>query len=116
MYGGMPRTEQQQRADAQFIQEGEGLADPATRRLWTQQKGMKVHSFTESKPPARVIDVMVKPLANFNTAYAQRVIATIHGVEVPLIPVSLLAQMKREAGRPEDLLDLKALRDLGRIL
>jgi len=93
----------------------QGLADPRTRRLWTQKKGMKVYSFTERKPPARTLDVMVKPLKNFQEAYEQRVMTTIQGVPVPLIPVDLLAQMKREAGRAEDLLDLKALRDLGKI-
>ena len=93
----------------------QGLADARTRTLWTKQKGMKVYSFMESKPPARVIDVMVKPLANFDRAYAQRVTATVHHVPVPLIPVHLLAWMKREAGRPEDLRDLQALRQLGRI-
>ena len=36
-------------------------------------------------------------------------------IPAPMIPVDLLAQMKREAGRPEDLLGLKALRELGRI-
>ena len=93
----------------------QGLADPKTRRLWTHQKGMKVYSFMERQPPARTIDVMVKPLANFREAYARRATTTIHDIPVPLIPLDLLSQMKRETGRPEDLLDLKALRDLGRI-
>lgn len=92
-----------------------GLADPTTRKLWTQQKAMKVYSFLERRPPARVVDVMVQPLRNFDNAYGRRVTVKIHGVSVPLVPVDLLAQMKSEAGRPEDLLDLKALRALGRI-
>ena len=91
------------------------LADPKTRRLWTEQKAMKVYSFMERKPPARVVDVMVKPLRSFNEAHRRRVTVKIHDVVVPLVPVDLLAEMKRNAGRPEDLLDLKALRDLGRI-
>ena len=93
----------------------QGLADPKVRKQWTEQKGMKVYSFMEQHPPGRIIDVMVKPLRNFRAVYARRVTVTIQGIKVPLIPVDLLAQMKREAGRPEDLLDLKALRELGRI-
>lgn len=93
----------------------QGLADPKTRAMWTRTKGMKVYSFIEREPPARTIDVMVKPLKKFKEAYERRVMTTIQGVPVPLVPVDLLAQMKREAGRAEDLLDLKALRDLGRI-
>ncbi len=93
----------------------QGLADPATRKSWTVHKGMKVYSFMEQDPPGRVIDVMVKPLRDFDDAYARRVTVMIHGVAVPLIPIDLLERLKREAGRPEDLLDLKALRELGRI-
>lgn len=76
---------------------------------------MKVYSFMEQQPPGRVIDIMVKPLPSFGEAYARRVTVTIHGIDVPLVPLDLLERMKREAGRPEDLLDLKALKDLGRI-
>ena len=52
---------------------------------------------------------MVKPLRDCEDVYGRRVTVTIRGITVPLVPVDILAQMKREAGRPEDLLDLKAL-------
>jgi len=93
-----------------------GLADPATRRLWTKQKGMKVYSFIEPYgAPPRNVDVMVEPLRNFDAVYRTRNMVTLRGVPVPLVPLSELAKMKRKAGRPQDLQDVQDLRLAGRI-
>ncbi|MBI3083345.1 MAG: hypothetical protein HYY90_03170 [Candidatus Omnitrophica bacterium] len=93
-----------------------GLADPKTRRLWTQRKGMKVYSFIEPYGiPPRNVDVMVTPLENFEAFYQKRTMASLRGVPVPLIPVNELARMKRKAGRPQDLQDVQDLRLLGKI-
>jgi hypothetical protein len=93
-----------------------GLADAKTRRLWTKQRGMKVYSFIEpygSLP--RNVDVMVSPAKNFNALYQRRALVTLRGVSVPLVPVDELARMKRKAGRPQDLQDVRDLRLIGRI-
>ena len=93
-----------------------GLADPKTRRLWTKQKGMKVYSFIEPYGmPPRNIDIMVEPLKNFEAVYRRRTMVTLRGVPVPLIPVKELVQMKRKAGRPQDLQDVQDLRLVGRV-
>ncbi|MBI3996181.1 MAG: hypothetical protein HY352_00835 [Candidatus Omnitrophica bacterium] len=93
-----------------------GLADPKTRRMWTQQRGMKVYSFIEPYGiPPRNIDVMVEPLKDFEAVYRRRKVAALRGIPVPLIPVKELAQMKRKAGRPQDLQDVQDLRLAGKI-
>ena len=93
-----------------------GLADPKTRQLWTKQKGMRVYSFIEPYgAPPRNIDVMVEPLKNFEAVYRRRTVATLRGIPVPLIPVSELVRMKRKAGRPQDVQDVRDLRLVGRI-
>ena len=93
-----------------------GLADPKTRQHWTKQKGMKVYSFIEPYGiPPRNIDVMVEPLKGFEAVYRRRTVATLRGVPVPLIPVNELARMKRKAGRPQDLQDVRDLRLIGKI-
>ena len=92
------------------------LADPKTRRLWTVKKGMKVYSFMEPDgTPPRNVDVMVEPLKNFEAVYRKRTTATLRGVPVPLVPVSVLAAMKRKAGRLKDLQDVQDLRLAGSI-
>ena len=90
----------------------EGLADPATRRLWTTKRNMKVYSFHERSAKSRVVDVMVKPLADFNDAYRRRVIKRAWGVSIPVVPLDVLRRLKKAAGRPQDLLDLGELRQL----
>ncbi len=90
----------------------EGLADPATRRLWTNQRNMKVYSFHERSAKSRVVDVMVKPLADFNDAYRRRVIKQAWGVSIPVVPLNILKQLKKAAGRPQDVFDLGALKQL----
>jgi hypothetical protein len=92
----------------------QGLADPATRKLWAEQKQMKVYPFVERRSPPRMIDVMVNPLPKFETIYRRRVVVHPHGVSVPLVPVDVLVKMKRKAGRPEDRLDVQALKQLGK--
>ena len=92
-----------------------GLADPKTRRLWVQQRNMKVYSFIERKAPTRVIDVMVTPLRNFDQVYRRRTMIRSGSVSIPLVPVDILVELKRAAGRPEDLFDIKALKELGRV-
>lgn len=86
-----------------------GLADPRTRRQWTQRKAMKVFSFVERRKPFRVVDVMVHPLRQFGRLYAGRVIARHEKVRVPLIPLSALIAMKKTAGRIEDVRDVEYL-------
>lgn len=92
----------------------QGLADPATRNLWTEKRSMKVYSFIEQKGGQRVVDVMVKPLPDFNSAYQRRVTARTWNTTVPLAPIDVLIRMKEQAGREEDVRDVKALKQLVR--
>lgn len=86
-----------------------GLADPHLRRQWTQQKNMKVFSFAENRKPFRLVDVLVRPLKDFERLYRQRRVVQHQGVRVPLIPLSALMAMKRSAGRIQDLQDVEYL-------
>ena len=86
------------------------LADPRTRRAWTTRKAMKVFSYIERQAPFRVVDIMVRPLPQFQHLYRRRVEARYAGVTIPLVPVKTLIQMKVQAGRPEDQRDVAFLR------
>ena len=91
----------------------EGLADPRTRRLWTRDRNMRVYSFHERTGRSRIVDVMVEPLRDFDQVYRRRVIARARGVSIPLVPIDVLLDLKRKAGRPQDLLDVAELQRLG---
>ena len=87
-----------------------GLANPLTRREWTQRKSMKVYAFEESKRPFRLVDIMVKPLKNFHQVYRRRVEVRDRGVAIPLMPIPELIRTKTRTGRQKDQEDIEYLR------
>lgn len=87
-----------------------GLANSLTRREWTQRKGMKVYAFEELKRPFRLVDIMVKPLRNFQQVYQRRVEVRDQGVTIPLMPISELIRTKTRTGRQKDKEDIEYLR------
>lgn len=87
-----------------------GLADPATRRAWLEQKEMKVFSFVEKRKPFRMVDIMVRPPRDFDGLYRRRMMVRHQGVAVPVIPLGALITMKARAGRAQDLEDVAYLR------
>ena len=87
-----------------------GLASGRIRREWTQRKGMKVFAFEELKPPFRLVDIMVKPLANFHEVYKRRIKVHDQGVTVPLMPIPELIRTKMRTGRAKDQDDIQYLR------
>lgn len=86
-----------------------GLANSATRSLWTRRKAMKVFSYIENRKPFRVLDIMVRPLPDFDQLYRKRTAVKYEGITVPLLPLAALIRMKRQAGRAEDLRDVAFL-------
>ena len=91
-----------------------GLADAAMRRHWVHHKHMTVYSFIQRKSPPRVIDILLNPPGRFDAIHRRRVTVKAWGIAVPLVPVDVLVKMKQAAGRPEDLLDVAALKAVGR--
>ena len=92
-----------------------GLTDPKIRKHWINDKGMAVYSFIERRSPFRNVDVMVRPLRNFDTLYDERAVVKVRGVSIPLMPLGALVRLKQVAGRPQDVQDIQDLRRLGKI-
>lgn len=91
-----------------------GLADAAMRRDWLKRKHMSVYSFIQQKSPPRVVDILLNPPGRFEVIHRRRLTVKAWGIAVPLVPVDVLVKMKRAAGRPQDLLDVAALKTLHR--
>ena len=89
-----------------------GLADPSLRRKWIREKRMQVYPFREQRSPSRIVDVMIKPLKDFESLYDRRTLMKVRGVSIPLIPVDALLRLKKAAGRPQDLQDIQDLKRL----
>lgn len=75
------------------------------RREYVEDKNMKVWSFSDPNWPQNVVDIMILyDIADFQIEKRR----TVFG-EVNIISISDLIAMKKVAGRPQDLSDIKAL-------
>lgn len=86
-----------------------GFADEQTRESWVRDKNMMVFSFWDASSRRAQVDIFVRyPLA-FYSLWEQATRVSVEGQEVRLASPKHLVRMKRKAGRPKDLEDIKAL-------
>lgn len=86
-----------------------GFADPALRESWIRDKGMRVFSFWDTTGQRAQVDVFVRyPLA-FEALWRDATHVSLDGVDLRLASPAHLVRMKREAGRPKDIEDIRAL-------
>lgn len=86
------------------------FADPATRRRWIEEKGMRVFSLWDPQDPLREVDVFVEAPLPFEELWERADRMQLADMIVRVASLDDLIAMKRAAGRPEDLLDIEALR------
>lgn len=87
----------------------ESFADPAARKAWIEEKGMKVFSLYHPKKCEELIDVFVEEQLPFADAYDRRHVATVGTTPVDVMQIPDLIALKKKAGRPQDLQDITGL-------
>lgn len=89
--------------------------DPAARAAWVRDKGMTVFSLHSPQHPVTEVDVFVEAPFDFTTAYARRATQEIEiGTPVTFVGLDDLLEMKRRAGRAQDVLDIERLKQVRR--
>jgi len=84
--------------------------DPEKRRSWIREKGLTVFSLSSKDHPATEIDLFVEPPFEFDLAYARSVRMEVGpGTTASFVGRMDLIDMKRRAGRPQDLSDIAGL-------
>jgi len=94
----------------------EMFADPKNRELWVKEKNMIVFSFWRPERPYEVIDVFVKEPMPFDDLWSKREKVAIENIKIPVISLGHLVQLKKQAGRLQDLSDIEALKKLSKEL
>lgn len=89
--------------------EARDFADPAMRRLWMDEKGMRVFSMWDPRAPLREVDVFVESPIAFEDLWARSLAVMMAGRRVRVASIPDLITMKQLAGRPKDLEDIAAL-------
>lgn len=91
------------------------FADARTREGWIREKGLTVFSLYSEDHPLTEVDLFAADPVGFEDAYERRVaMAVAPGTVATFVGLDDLIQMKRDAGRPQDLVDIEHLEELTR--
>jgi len=86
------------------------FADPQKRRRWLRDKGLTVFSMFSREHAATEVDLFVEMPLDFNPAYAAATRMEIApGLPATFVSYEHLVELKRQAGRPQDLDDIAKL-------
>lgn len=94
----------------------EDLADPERRAEWVRTKHMTVFSLASPKHPATEVDLFVEEPFPFDEGHARATWVDLGALRVPVACIADLVAMKRRAGRPQDLEDVRRLEAIAREL
>ncbi|HVF07549.1 MAG TPA: DUF6036 family nucleotidyltransferase [Actinomycetota bacterium] len=86
-----------------------GLADPATRRSWIEERGMRVFSMWDPEQPLVSVDIFVEDLIDFDGLWERAVDVDLGGSRPRVASIADLIHLKRMADRPQDRADIEAL-------
>ena len=92
------------------------FTDPEQRADWVRTKGMTVFSLWSADLPGTEIDLFVADPLPFEVAWPRRLRADLGGLTVSVASLVDLIEMKRRAGRPQDLEDVRQLEAIAREL
>jgi hypothetical protein len=88
----------------------EQFADAGLRESWIRDKNMQVLQFWSDAHRETPIDVFVHEPFDFDEEYQRALVKPLYSsVEVRFVSIPTLIEMKRIAGRPEDLIDIEYL-------
>lgn len=92
------------------------FALPEKREEWVEKKGMKVFTFYHPSKNEELIDVFVREPVPFAELDREKKEVVADGIAIPIASIRHLKEMKRAAGRTQDLADIRSLNNLEEIL
>ena len=90
------------------------FADPAVRRRWIEEKGMRVFSLIDPNNPLRSVDLFTEPVLDFEELWSGAEVIPLRETAVRIASIPHLIELKRLAGRPKDLDDIARLEEIQR--
>ncbi len=94
----------------------EEFCDPVERRRWIEEKDAKVFQLFSDDHRMTPVDIFIEEPFDFAIAYARSMCADYSaGIIARFVALEDLVEMKRAAGRPQDLMDVEQLMLLGSV-
>jgi hypothetical protein len=90
------------------------FARPERRQEWVTSKGMRVFSFFHPQTPLIEVDLFVEHPIDFESLWRDSEVMDLGDRSVRVASIPHLIELKRLAGRPQDLLDIEALGEIQR--
>jgi len=86
------------------------FADPEQRQSWIKNKGMQVLQFWSNDHLETPIDIFVTEPFSFTDEYSNAYIKPLYGsIEVRFVSIKTLINMKQQANREQDRIDIEHL-------
>lgn len=79
---------------------------------WKDTRNLQVLSFYNSVNSLDLIDVLIDPVVDYLEAARNKISITSRGINIPVISVKDLLQLKKAAGRDQDLKDIETIKNL----
>ena len=92
----------------------ESFIDPENRRMWIEEKNMRVFSFYHPKKGIMLIDIFVNEPMPYDKIRQNAVKMKMGNLLIPTVSIEDLVKLKEISGRPQDLADIDALKRLGK--
>jgi len=90
----------------------EAFISAENRESWMRDKGMQVFSFYHPEEMVSLVDVFVHEPIPYNEMSKRRDEKVLDDIIIPVASIQDLIMLKRIAGRPQDIEDIKALEAL----
>jgi predicted nucleotidyltransferase len=90
----------------------EAFISAENRESWMRDKGMQVFSFYHPEEMVSLVDVFVHEPIPYNEMSKRRDEKVLDDIIIPVVSIQDLIRLKRIAGRPQDIEDIKALEAL----
>ena len=88
------------------------FAESTVRERWIAEKNMRVFSMLDSRNPMHVIDLFVSPPIPFEELWSAASEVDLPGARVKIASIDHLIEMKKIAGRPQDMIDIEKLAEI----
>lgn len=88
------------------------FASEKNRKSWVKEKNMKVFAFYHPERAYELVDVFIEHPIEYAEMKSERKVIKLKGIEIPIPSRKHLIALKKIAGRPEDIMDIRNLEAL----
>ncbi|HKR64724.1 MAG TPA: hypothetical protein VJZ00_13410 [Thermoanaerobaculia bacterium] len=90
------------------------FADETIRTEWIEHRNLQVFTLRDPKNPMLTVDLFAQAPIPFDELWTHATLYTLGGRAIRIASLDHLIRMKRNAGRPQDLIDLERLEAIAR--